>query len=102
MRLNASTGFEECSRTLRNGLGSLGPAGSVLAQDAKKDAPKKTTAKPPMGFFVTSVGIGNGAVVRLHAGQVTVEHGPVFYYHGGETHELKEGPAPEFTALVTG
>jgi dipeptidase E len=48
----------------------------------------------------TVVGIGNGAVVRLHAGQVTVEHGPVFYYHGGEVRALKEGPAPEFTALV--
>lgn len=48
----------------------------------------------------TVVGIGNGAVVRLHAGQVTVEHGPVFYYHGNEARELKEGPAPEFTALV--
>jgi len=48
----------------------------------------------------TVVGIGNAAVVRLHAGQVTVEHGPVFYYHGAEARELKEGPAPEFTALV--
>jgi dipeptidase E len=48
----------------------------------------------------TVVGIGNGAVVRLHAGQITVEHGPVFYYHGGESRVLKEGPAPEFTALV--
>ena len=48
----------------------------------------------------TVVGIGNAAVVRLHAGQVTVEHGPVFYYHGTEARELKEGPAPEFTALV--
>lgn len=49
----------------------------------------------------TVVGVGNAAVVRLHQGQVTVEHGPVFYYHGGEHHELKEGPAPELTALVT-
>jgi dipeptidase E len=48
----------------------------------------------------TVVGIGNGAVVRLHAGQITVEHGPVFYYHGGESRVLKEGPAPEFTALM--
>jgi len=48
----------------------------------------------------TVVGIGNAAVVRLHQGQVTVEHGPVFYYHGAEHHQLKEGPAPELTALV--
>ena len=49
----------------------------------------------------TVVGIGNGAVVRLNAGQVTVEHGPVFHYHGAEQRELKEGPVPELTALVS-
>ena len=48
----------------------------------------------------TVVGIGNAAVVRLHQGQVTVENGPVFYYHGNVHHELKQGPAPELTALV--
>jgi dipeptidase E len=49
----------------------------------------------------TVVGIANAAVVRLHQGQVTVEHGPVFHYHGAEQRELKEGPVPELTALVT-
>ncbi len=49
----------------------------------------------------TVLGIGNGAVARLHAGQVTIEHGPAFYYHGAEARELKEGPVPELTALVT-
>jgi dipeptidase E len=49
----------------------------------------------------TVVGIGNAAVVRLHQGQVTVENGPVFYYHGAEFHELKKGPVPELTALVS-
>ena len=49
----------------------------------------------------TVLGIGNGAVTRLHAGQVTIEHGPAFYYHGTEQRELKEGPVPELTALVT-
>ena len=49
----------------------------------------------------TVLGIGNGAVARLHAGQVTIEHGPAFFYHGAEARELKEGPVPELTALVT-
>jgi dipeptidase E len=49
----------------------------------------------------TVLGISNGAVARLHAGQVTIEHGPAFYYHGGEARELKEGPVPELTALVS-
>jgi dipeptidase E len=49
----------------------------------------------------TVLGIGNGAVARLHAGQVTIEHGPAFYYHGTERRELKEGPVPELTALVS-
>lgn len=49
----------------------------------------------------TVVGIGNAAVVRLHAGQVTVENGPAFYYHGAEARELKVGPVPELTALVS-
>jgi dipeptidase E len=49
----------------------------------------------------TVLGIGNGAVARLHGGMVTVEHGPGFYYHGAETRELKEGPVPELTALVS-
>lgn len=49
----------------------------------------------------TVLGIGNGAVVRMHAGQVTIEHGPAFYYHAGEARELKEGPVPELTALVS-
>jgi len=48
----------------------------------------------------TVLGIGNGAVARLHAGQITIEHGPAFYYHGAEMRELKEGPVPELTALV--
>jgi dipeptidase E len=48
----------------------------------------------------TVLGIGNGAVARLHDGQVTIEHGPAFYYHGTEQVELKEGPVPELTALV--
>ena len=49
----------------------------------------------------TVLGIGNGAVARLHGGQVTIEHGPAFYYHGTEQVELKEGPVPDLTALVT-
>lgn len=49
----------------------------------------------------TVLGIGNGAVARLHAGRVTIEHGPAFYYHGAEQRELKEGPVPELTALVS-
>jgi dipeptidase E len=49
----------------------------------------------------TVLGIGNGAVARLHAGQMTIEHGPAFYYHGADARELKEGPVPELTALVS-
>lgn len=49
----------------------------------------------------TVLGIGNGAVARLHAGQVTIESGAAFYYHGTEQRELKEGPVPELTALVS-
>jgi dipeptidase E len=49
----------------------------------------------------TVLGIGNGAVARLHGGQITIEHGPAFYYHGTEARELKEGPVPELTALVS-
>ena len=49
----------------------------------------------------TVLGIGNGAVARLNAGLITIEHGPAFYYHGGEHRELKEGPVPELTALVS-
>ncbi len=48
----------------------------------------------------TVLGLGNAAVARLHQGQVTIEHGPAFYYHGGVARELKEGPVPELTALV--
>jgi dipeptidase E len=48
----------------------------------------------------TVLGLGNGAVTRLHQGQVTIEHGPAFYYHGAEVKELKEGPVPELTALA--
>lgn len=48
----------------------------------------------------TVLGIGNGAVARLHGGQVTIEHGPAFHYHGATMRELKEGPVPELTALV--
>ena len=49
----------------------------------------------------TVLGLGNGAVARLHAGRVTIEHGPAFCYHGEELSELKEGPSPELTALVS-
>lgn len=48
----------------------------------------------------TVLGIGNAAVARLHAGEMTIEVGPAFYYHGDEHRELKEGPVPELTALV--
>lgn len=48
----------------------------------------------------TVLGIGNAAVARLHAGVVTIEHGPAFFYHGTEARELKEGPVSELTALV--
>lgn len=46
------------------------------------------------------LGIGNGAVARLHRGQVTIEHGPAFYYHGPDVRELPNGVCPELTALV--
>ena len=49
----------------------------------------------------TVLGIANAAVARLHAGQVTIEHGPAFYYHGAVVRELPDGPVPELTALVT-
>jgi len=49
----------------------------------------------------TVLGIANAAVARLHQGQVTIEHGPAFYYHAGQEYELKDGPVPELTALVT-
>ncbi len=48
----------------------------------------------------TVLGIGNGAVARLHRGRVTIEVGPAFYYRNGEHHPLPEGEAPELTALV--
>jgi len=48
----------------------------------------------------TVMGIGNGAVARLHQGRVTIEVGPAFYYHHGEHHPLPEGFSPELTALV--
>ncbi len=49
----------------------------------------------------TVLGIGNGAVARLHEGKITIEHGPAFYYHGAEEKELPEGLCLELTALVT-
>ena len=49
----------------------------------------------------TVLGIGNGAVARLHEGKITIEHGPAFYYHGAEQTALPEGLCPELTALVT-
>lgn len=49
----------------------------------------------------TVLGIGNGAVARLHQGRVTIEKGPAFYYHGAEAREIPEGLSPELTALVT-
>ena len=49
----------------------------------------------------TVLGIGNGAVARLHEGKITIEHGPAFYYHGAEQTALPEGLCAELTALVT-
>ncbi|MDB6167260.1 MAG: hypothetical protein JWM88_124 [Verrucomicrobia bacterium] len=48
----------------------------------------------------TVLGMSNGSVARLHAGKVTVENGPMFYYHGAEERQLPEGACPELTALV--
>jgi dipeptidase E len=48
----------------------------------------------------TVLGIGNGAVARLHQGRVTIEHGPAFYYTHAEAREIPEGRCPELTALV--
>ncbi len=47
------------------------------------------------------LGVGNGSVVRLHAGKVTVEAGPVFIYEGeAAPRELALGEIPELTKLV--
>ncbi len=46
------------------------------------------------------LGIGNGSVVRLHAGKVTVEAGPVFLYAGEAGRELPLGEVAELTKLV--
>ena len=48
----------------------------------------------------TVLGMSNGSVARLHQGKVTIEHGPMFFYHGAEERELPEGACPELTALV--
>ncbi|MDB6127988.1 MAG: hypothetical protein JWM35_1884 [Verrucomicrobia bacterium] len=50
----------------------------------------------------TVLGMSNGSVARLHQGKVTIEHGPMFYYHGAEERQLLEGSCPELTALVKG
>ena len=48
------------------------------------------------------LGVGNGSVVRLHAGKVTVEAGPVFIYAGeAAARELPRGDIPELTKLVS-
>ena len=49
----------------------------------------------------TVLGMSNGSVTRLHQGRVTIEHGPMFYYHGTDERQLPEGACPELTALVT-
>lgn len=46
------------------------------------------------------MGIGNGAVARLHAGKVTVEAGPVFLYSDAGNRELPVGEVPELTKLL--
>jgi dipeptidase E len=46
------------------------------------------------------MGIGNGAVARLHAGIVTVEAGPVFLYSDAGNRELPVGEVPELTKLL--
>jgi dipeptidase E len=47
------------------------------------------------------LGVGNGSVVRLHAGKVTVEAGPVFIYTDeAAVRELPPGEIPELTKLV--
>jgi dipeptidase E len=48
----------------------------------------------------TVLGMSNGSVARLHRGKVTIEAGPMFYYHGTEERPLKDGECPELTALV--
>jgi dipeptidase E len=48
----------------------------------------------------TVLGMSNGSVARLHGGRITIEHGPMFYYHGTESRELPEGVSPELTALL--
>ena len=47
------------------------------------------------------LGIGNGAVARIHAGKVTVEAGPIFLYSGETMRELPLGVIPELTQLVS-
>lgn len=46
------------------------------------------------------LGVGNGAVARIHAGKVTVEAGPAFLYAGETMRELPLGEVPELTKLV--
>lgn len=46
------------------------------------------------------LGLGNGAIARLHATEVEILTGPAFYYHGAGYRELAEGGVPELTALV--
>lgn len=46
------------------------------------------------------LGVGNGAVARIHAGKVTVEAGPIFLYSGETMRELPLGVIPELTQLV--
>ncbi len=46
------------------------------------------------------LGIGNGAVARLHAGKVTVEAGPIFIYDDAGSRELPVGEVPELTKLL--
>jgi hypothetical protein len=48
----------------------------------------------------TVLGIGNGAVARLHAGKVTVEAGPIFIYDDAGARELPVGEVPELTKLL--
>jgi dipeptidase E len=49
----------------------------------------------------TVLGIGNGAVARLHQGKVTIECGPAFYFSSAVERELPNGVVSELTTLVT-
>jgi dipeptidase E len=48
----------------------------------------------------TVLGLGNAAVVRLHASRVEIPLQPAFLYHGGTSRELALGEVGELSSLV--